>query len=60
MALTLYPTPRVTYALTEGLYFCSILWLWGVEGIRPTAWDTAGSLVALAGMGIIMFGPWHA
>ena len=18
------------------------LWLWGVEGIRPTAWDTAG------------------
>jgi small multidrug resistance family-3 protein len=35
----------------------AILWLWAVDGIRPTAWDLAGSSVALAGMAIIMFAP---
>jgi small multidrug resistance family-3 protein len=57
--LTLHPTAagRV-YAAYGGVYiFVAILWLWVVDGIRPTAWDVLGSLVALAGMGIIMFGP---
>jgi small multidrug resistance family-3 protein len=28
-----------------------------VDGVRPTAWDVAGVLVALAGMAIIMVQP---
>ena len=59
--LTLHPTAAGrTYAAYGGVYiFVAVLWLWSVEGVRPTAWDIAGSLVALAGMAIIMFGPKH-
>lgn len=60
--LTVHPTAagRV-YAAYGGVYiFVAILWLWAVDGIRPTTWDIVGSLVALAGMGIIMFGPRNA
>jgi small multidrug resistance family-3 protein len=35
----------------------AIVWLWAVDGIRPTVWDAVGSLVALIGMAIIMFSP---
>ena len=35
----------------------ALLWLWIVDGIRPTAWDVAGVAVALTGMGLIMFQP---
>ena len=57
--LSLHPTAagRV-YAAYGGVYILmAILWLWAVDGIRPTAWDIAGSAVALVGMAIIMFGP---
>ncbi len=57
--LSLHPTAagRV-YAAYGGVYiFVAILWLWAVDGIRPTAWDLAGSSIALAGMAIIMFAP---
>lgn len=57
--LSLHPTAtgRV-YAAYGGVYVCmAILWLWSVDGIRPTLWDIAGSLVALLGMAIIMFAP---
>lgn len=60
--LTLHPTAagRI-YAAYGGVYiFVAIFWLWAVDGIRPTTWDMVGSLVALAGMGIIMFGPRNA
>jgi small multidrug resistance family-3 protein len=60
--LTLHPTAAGrTYAAYGGVYiFTAVLWLWVVDGIRPTAWDVAGSAVALAGMAIIMFGPRQA
>ncbi|MFP5462317.1 MAG: YnfA family protein [Gammaproteobacteria bacterium] len=46
------------YAAYGGVYIgAAILWLWAVDGVRPTQWDIAGVLVALAGMGIIMFQP---
>ncbi|MBA6225001.1 YnfA family protein [Colwellia sp. MB02u-18] len=46
------------YAAYGGVYiFMAILWLWIIEGIRPTAWDLVGSGVALLGMAIIMFAP---
>ncbi|MGO1658242.1 MAG: YnfA family protein [Marinobacter sp.] len=57
--LSLHPTAagRV-YAAYGGVYiFTAILWLWAVDGIRPTAWDLVGSGVALVGMAIIMFAP---
>ena len=57
--LSLHPTAagRV-YAAYGGVYiFVAILWLWTVDGIKPTAWDIVGSLEALSGMAIIMFAP---
>ena len=57
--LTLHPDAagRV-YAAYGGAYVCvAILWLWAVDGVRPTAWDLIGSAVALAGMAIILFAP---
>lgn len=57
--LSLHPTAagRV-YAAYGGVYISTaILWLWAVDGIRPTVWDLVGSAVAVAGMAIIMFAP---
>lgn len=57
--LTLHPTAagRV-YAAYGGVYVAVALgWLWAVDGIRPSIWDTVGALVSLAGMAIIMFAP---
>lgn len=57
--LTLHPVSagRV-YAAYGGMYiFVAILWLWLVDGVRPTTWDIVGSVVAIAGMAIIMFAP---
>lgn len=57
--LTLHPSAagRV-YAAYGGVYITvAIVWLWLVDGIRPTPWDIAGMMVALTGMGLIMFQP---
>ncbi|MCS4502677.1 hypothetical protein KBTX_00142 [wastewater metagenome] len=57
--LSLHPTAagRV-YAAYGGVYVATaVVWLWAVDGIRPTAWDLLGSAVALTGMAIIMFAP---
>ena len=57
--LSLHPSAagRV-YAAYGGVYvFVAILWLWSVDGVRPTTWDIVGSLVAMTGMAIIMFAP---
>jgi small multidrug resistance family-3 protein len=57
--LTLHPTAAGrTYAAYGGMYICvALFWLWRVEGIRPTAWDVAGALIALVGMAIIVLQP---
>lgn len=57
--LSLHPTAagRV-YAAYGGVYIgAAIVWLWIVDGIRPTGWDLLGSAIALLGMAIIMFAP---
>jgi len=57
--LTLHPTAagRV-YAAYGGVYiFTALLWLWAVDGVKPTAWDIVGAMVAILGMAIIMFAP---
>ena len=60
--LTLHPsaTGRV-YAAYGGVYVAvAIVWLWVIDGVRPTPWDWLGVAVTLLGMAIIMFGPRHA
>lgn len=57
--LTIHPTGAArTYAAYGGVYIeVALLWLWLVEGERPTRWDLLGASVALAGMAIIVLGP---
>lgn len=46
------------YAAYGGVYIAvAIVWLWVVDGIRPSAWDVTGVAVALVGMSIIAFQP---
>lgn len=46
------------YAAYGGVYIgVAVLWLWAIDGIRPTVRDLAGATTALVGMGIIMFQP---
>lgn len=57
--LSLHPTAagRV-YAAYGGVYVATaVLWLWLVDGVRPTQWDLLGSAIAMAGMVVIMCGP---
>ena len=59
--LTLHPTAsgRV-YAAYGGVYVSmALLWLWAVDGMRPTLTDLAGVGLCLAGMALIMAGPRH-
>lgn len=57
--LSLHPTAagRV-YAAYGGVYILvAIMWLWLVDGVKPTSWDLLGAAVACLGMAIIMFAP---
>lgn len=57
--LTMHPQAagRV-YAGYGGVYVSvALIWLWAVDGIRPSFTDWLGVMVVLAGMLIIMFGP---
>lgn len=57
--LTLHPhaAGRV-YAAYGGVYVSvALMWLWAIDGVRPSLSDWLGVAVALAGMLIIMFGP---
>lgn len=57
--LTLHPAAAGrTYAAYGCVYVAAaILWLWAIEGVRPTGWDIAGAAVALAGMALIVLQP---
>lgn len=57
--LTLHPAAagRV-YAAYGGVYVAvALVWLWWIEGVRPTAYDCAGISLALVGMAVIAFQP---
>ena len=57
--LTLHPSAsgRV-YAAYGGIYISvALLWLWLVDGIKPSVWDMAGVAVCLLGAGLIAFQP---
>lgn len=45
------------YAAYGGIYILSsLLWLWGVEGVRPNRWDLAGTGLAVLGAMVILLG----
>jgi len=57
--LSLHPTAsgRV-YAAYGGVYVAvALLWLWQIDGVRPTRWDLLGATLCLSGMAVIMFAP---
>ena len=57
--LTLHPSAsgRI-YAAYGGIYISvALLWLWLVDGIKPSAWDMAGVAVCLLGACLIAFQP---
>lgn len=57
--LTLHPTAagRV-YAAYGGIYVSvALIWLWGVDGVRPDRWDWLGVALCLSGMVVIMLAP---
>ncbi|EJM96399.1 YnfA family protein [Herbaspirillum sp. YR522] len=46
------------YAAYGGVYIgVALVWLWLVDGVRPSAWDIAGVALALVGMSLIAFQP---
>jgi small multidrug resistance family-3 protein len=46
------------YAAYGGVFVvASLLWGWGVDGLRPDRYDWAGAAVVLTGVGIIYFAP---
>ena len=58
--LTLHPTSsgRV-YAAYGGVYVATaVIWLWLVDGIRPTGADLAGAALMLVGTSVIVWGGW--
>ncbi|WP_048850838.1 YnfA family protein [Tanticharoenia sakaeratensis] len=58
--LTLSPADNAgrAYAIYGGVYIvASLIWSWGVDGVRPDRWDTLGAAICLAGAGIILLGP---
>ena len=59
-ALTRIDTEQAgrAFAAYAAIYLISSLaWMKAVEGVNPTQWDLIGSLVCLAGAGIIVFAP---
>jgi small multidrug resistance family-3 protein len=46
------------YAAYGGVYISvALIWLWFVQGIRPSSWDWTGVAISLIGMAIIAFQP---
>ncbi len=46
------------YAAYGGMFIIlSLLWGWGVDGIRPDRFDLLGALICFAGVGVIMYAP---
>jgi small multidrug resistance family-3 protein len=46
------------YAAYGGVYIAaSLLWLWGIENVRPDRWDVVGASICVLGAAIILMGP---
>ena len=52
------PAAGRTFAAYGGLYIAaSLVWMRGVEGLRPDRWDLAGAGICLVGAAIILWAP---
>ena len=48
----------LAYAAYGGVYIvASLLWLWGIESVRPDRWDITGAAICLIGAAVILSGP---
>ena len=46
------------YAAYGGMFIVlSLLWGWGIDGVRPDRYDAMGAMLCLAGMIVIMYAP---
>jgi small multidrug resistance family-3 protein len=46
------------YAAYGGVYIvASLIWLLGIEGVRPDRWDLGGAALCLLGAAVILLGP---
>ncbi|MEJ5143158.1 MULTISPECIES: YnfA family protein [Gluconobacter] len=46
------------YSVYGGIYILfAVLWMWGVEGVRPDRWDIFGLTLCLAGAAVIFLAP---
>lgn len=55
--LTLHPVAGRAYAAYGGVYIAvALLWLWTVDGVRPTASDLTGAAICVVGMAVIVLG----
>lgn len=46
------------YAAYGGIFIAlSLIWAWSVDGFKPDRYDIIGALIALVGIGIIMYAP---
>ena len=48
---------RVYAAYGDVFVAMSLLWGWGIDGVRPDRYDVIGGAIALAGVMIIMYAP---
>jgi small multidrug resistance family-3 protein len=59
-ALALTPPTQAgrSFAIYGGVYIAaSLVWLWGVEGVRADRFDLAGAALALLGAAVILWAP---
>ncbi|NCP39226.1 MAG: hypothetical protein GW848_01780 [Rhodoferax sp.] len=54
------PSSRPSVIRDPRCVFVAVLWLWAVDGIRPSPWDLTGITVTLLCTTIIFLAPRHA
>ncbi|MDI3464858.1 MAG: Protein of unknown function UPF0060 [Nitrospira sp.] len=46
------------YAAYGGMFIVlSLLWGWGIDGVRPDRYDAIGAIICLSGMLVMMYAP---
>jgi small multidrug resistance family-3 protein len=52
------PAAGRAFAAYGGVYIAaSLVWMWGVEGLRPDRWDLLGAALCIAGAAVILLAP---
>ena len=46
------------YAAYGGIFVVmSVLWGYGIDGVKPDIWDISGAMIVLGGVGLMMWAP---